>query len=106
MKHLDYVKAHMIAEPKDLAEYLKSAFEDYLTQLKEKAKTGENGDKTSTGKSEEFSENFDRQLKKQLEKSMEETGCSSEEELMENTLADIDRLKQQMYGNDRQNDKK
>lgn len=105
-KHLDYVKAHMIAEPKDLAEYLKSAFEDYLTQLKEKAKIGENGDKASTGKSEEIFGDFDRQLKKQLEKSMEETGCSSEEELMKNTLADIDRLKQQRYGNKRQNDKK
>lgn len=99
-KHLDYVKAHMTSEPTDLDGYLRVAFEDYLAQLNEKNKKKA----TANGKKELFGD-FDRRMQEQTEKEMEEQGCRTEEELMEKQLAEIDRLKQQMYGNERQNDK-
>lgn len=86
IRHLDYVRAHMLNEPKDLSTYLKTAFENWQKTLAKKP---------SRKAESENATDFDELARIQNEKAVAESGLS-EEEYVKRELAEIEELKKRI----------
>ena len=86
IRHLDYVRAHMLNEPKDLSTYLKTAFENWQKTLAKKP---------SRKAESENATDFDELARIQNKKAVAESGLS-EEEYAKRELAEIEELKKRI----------